>query len=383
MNTKAQPAFAHLGRPSQIPEAPDAKTLDRAPNPQADTDYIARFTAPEFTSICPVTGQPDFAHLVIDYAPDKWLVESKSLKLYLASFRNHGAFQEDCTVRIGKDLVGCIKPRWLRIGGYWFPRGGYADRRVLAKRQAAERRLAARSGRRPLSRAWLIQGSRARNKGDLRRVRLRPDVKFVSGPERRTANKSSFASCLDRYRGRKPGRRTNFRSAAITRANDRPALPALSGMSDAQRKHINDTMAVGSLSLALSQIALPKADNALLKQFIEFEIAEQETVADILKTLQTNGAPTGSIQAPTDAELMQNLDDTGKASVERLRTSRAGSEFDHAYIQYEVEGHRKLLDIQEVYLKVHDNLDQTNIAKLARGMIKEHLTLLTGVQKVG
>ena len=134
---------------------------------------------------------------------------------------------------------------------------------------------------------------------------------------------------------------------------------------------------------SLSRIALPKANNALLKQFIEFEIAEQETVADILKTLQTNGAPTGSIQAPTDAELMQNLDDTGKASVERLRTSRVGSEFDHAYIQYEVEGHRKLLDIQEVYLKVHDNLDQTNIAKLARGMIKEHLTLLTGVQKVG
>ncbi len=98
-----------------------------------------------------------------------------------------------------------------------------------------------------------------------------------------------------------------------------PPSPALSGMSDAQRKHINDTMAVGSLSLVLSRIALPKANNALLKQFIEFEIAEQETVADILKTLQTNGAPTGSIQAPTDAELMQNLDDTGKASVEKLR----------------------------------------------------------------
>jgi 7-cyano-7-deazaguanine reductase len=124
MSRKAQPAFAHLGRPSQIPAAPDAKTLDRAPNPQADTDYITRFTAPEFTSICPVTGQPDFAHLVIDYAPDKWILESKSLKLYLWSFRNHGAFHEDCTVRIGKDLVGLLNPRWLRIGGYWFPRGG-------------------------------------------------------------------------------------------------------------------------------------------------------------------------------------------------------------------------------------------------------------------
>ena len=124
MNKQTQPAFAHLGRPSKIPEAPDAKTLDRAPNPQADTDYIARFTIVEFTSICPVTGQPDFAHLVIDYAPDKWLVESKSLKLYLWSFRNHGAFHEDCTVTIGKKLVTLLKPKWLRIGGYFHPRGG-------------------------------------------------------------------------------------------------------------------------------------------------------------------------------------------------------------------------------------------------------------------
>lgn len=120
----AAPAFTHLGKPSRIPDAPDAGTLDRAPNPHADVDYVARFAAPEFTSLCPMTGQPDFAHLVVDYAPDKWILESKSLKLYLASFRNHGAFHEDCTVRIGKDIVGLIKPRWLRIGGYWFPRGG-------------------------------------------------------------------------------------------------------------------------------------------------------------------------------------------------------------------------------------------------------------------
>jgi len=124
MTRKAQPRFAHLGRPSQIPDAPDARTLDRAPNPQAGADYIARFTAPEFTSICPVTGQPDFAHLVIDYAPDKWIVEAKSLKLYLFSFRNHGAFHEDCTVAIGKKMIARLKPKWLRIGGYFHPRGG-------------------------------------------------------------------------------------------------------------------------------------------------------------------------------------------------------------------------------------------------------------------
>ena len=90
----------------------------------ADTNYLARFTAPEFTSLCPITGQPDFAHLVIDYVPGRFLVESKSLKLYLTSFRNHGAFHEDCTVAIGKKLVALLKPKWLRIGGYWYPRGG-------------------------------------------------------------------------------------------------------------------------------------------------------------------------------------------------------------------------------------------------------------------
>jgi 7-cyano-7-deazaguanine reductase len=114
----------HLGRPSTIPASPDEAQLDRVPNPHPDADYVARFTAPEFTSLCPVTGQPDFAILVIDYVPDHWLVESKSLKLFLASFRNHGAFHEDCTVAIGKRLVALLEPRYLRIGGYWYPRGG-------------------------------------------------------------------------------------------------------------------------------------------------------------------------------------------------------------------------------------------------------------------
>ncbi len=113
-----------LGRHVPPPASPAEARLERVPNPHPDTSYLARFTAPEFTSLCPVTDQPDFALLVIDYLPGDWLVESKSLKLYLGSFRNHGAFHEDCTVRIGKDLVALLAPRWLRIGGYWYPRGG-------------------------------------------------------------------------------------------------------------------------------------------------------------------------------------------------------------------------------------------------------------------
>jgi len=113
-----------LGASSAIPASPEEAKLERVPNPHADTLYLARFTAPEFTSLCPVTGQPDFAHIVIDYAPGEWLVESKSLKLYLTSFRNHGAFHEDCTVAIGKRLADLLAPQWLRIYGYWYPRGG-------------------------------------------------------------------------------------------------------------------------------------------------------------------------------------------------------------------------------------------------------------------
>ncbi len=119
-----KPDVTQLGKQVGIPESPEKAELERVANPQADTDYVARFTAPEFTSLCPVTGQPDFAHLVIDYVPAKWLLESKSLKLYLASFRNHGAFHEDCTVAIGKRIAALIKPKYLRIGGYWYPRGG-------------------------------------------------------------------------------------------------------------------------------------------------------------------------------------------------------------------------------------------------------------------
>ena len=114
----------HLGQPGPLPTSPDEAVLDYVANPRADTRYLVRFTQPEFTSLCPVTAQPDFAHLVIDYVPDATIVESKSLKLFLGSFRNHCAFHEDCTVGIGQRLADEMRPIWLRIGGYWYPRGG-------------------------------------------------------------------------------------------------------------------------------------------------------------------------------------------------------------------------------------------------------------------
>jgi len=117
-------SLTQLGRDVRGFSSPEQAVLETVPNPRAGELFLARFTVPEFTSLCPVTGQPDFARLVIDYVPAERLVESKSLKLYLASFRNHGAFHEDCTVGIGKRLVAAAKPRWLRIGGYWYPRGG-------------------------------------------------------------------------------------------------------------------------------------------------------------------------------------------------------------------------------------------------------------------
>ena len=113
-----------LGQNTAQPQSPDQAVLERVPNPHPDLRYCVRFVAPEFTSLGPLTGQPDFAHLVIDYVPRDFLVESKSLKLFLTSFRNHGSFHESCTVGIAKRLVTLLGPEWLRIGGYWYPRGG-------------------------------------------------------------------------------------------------------------------------------------------------------------------------------------------------------------------------------------------------------------------
>ena len=120
----ARKGLTQLGRQVPIPQSPDEARLESVANPHPDSDYVVRFTAPEFTTLCPITGQPDFAHFVIDYCPVKALIESKSLKLFLASFRNHAAFHEDCTLAIGKRIVVAVKPKFLRIAGYWYPRGG-------------------------------------------------------------------------------------------------------------------------------------------------------------------------------------------------------------------------------------------------------------------
>ena len=114
----------NLGKDSLIPLEPDDNILEKVNNPKIGVMYSVRFICPEFTSLCPVTGQPDFGHLIIDYVPNKYLVESKSLKLYLLSFRNHGAFHEDCSITIAQEIVSLLKPKWLRIGAYWYPRGG-------------------------------------------------------------------------------------------------------------------------------------------------------------------------------------------------------------------------------------------------------------------
>ncbi len=124
MPVRSSHHLTQLGRKTGIPSSPDEAALERVPKPHPTHNYLVRLTCPEFTSLCPVTGQPDFAHMVIDYVPGQWLVESKSLKLFLQSFRNHGAFHEDCTVMIGDRLIAALAPTWIRVSGYWYPRGG-------------------------------------------------------------------------------------------------------------------------------------------------------------------------------------------------------------------------------------------------------------------
>lgn len=165
-------------------------------------------------------------------------------------------------------------------------------------------------------------------------------------------------------------------------ASDQQNNQQQSNASEGRQKHIKDTLTVGSLSLMLSRIARQKLTYAPLKQFADFEIAEQQTAADVLKAIQTNAAPNGSIPSPSDNEVMQNLDEAGKKAVQKLRDANAGKEFDMEYIRQEIDGHQKLLQIQEAYLKAPDALDDTNFAKMAQTIIHEHLTLLGAMKKL-
>ena len=124
MTNNPYSGLTQLGHETRLPMSPDLAVLEKVANPAPGRNYVVRFTCPEFTSLCPLTGAPDFAHLVIDYIPAGWIVESKSLKLYFGSFRNHGAFHEACTMQIAERLATELAPVWLRIGGYWYPRGG-------------------------------------------------------------------------------------------------------------------------------------------------------------------------------------------------------------------------------------------------------------------
>ena len=124
MTTENYTGLTQLGKTTSMPKSPDEAILERVPKPFSQYDYLVRMPCPEFTSICPVTGQPDFAHIVLDYVPNEWLVESKSLKLFYQSFRNHGAFHETTTVHIGHRLIETLAPKWIRVSGYWYPRGG-------------------------------------------------------------------------------------------------------------------------------------------------------------------------------------------------------------------------------------------------------------------
>jgi 7-cyano-7-deazaguanine reductase len=122
--TDTKDSLTQLGAPTPIPASPEDAVLETFANPHAGTDFLVRLECPEFTCLCPITGQPDFARFVIDYVPAASCVESKSLKLFMASWRNTGAFHEATTVTIAKRLIEAMAPNWLRISGFWFPRGG-------------------------------------------------------------------------------------------------------------------------------------------------------------------------------------------------------------------------------------------------------------------
>ncbi len=117
-----------------MPSQP-SKSLERFPNPHPERDYVVHMDMPEFTCLCPLTGQPDFAHFMLDFIPDEHNVELKSLKLYLWSFRDEGAFHEAMSNRIADDIIQLIQPRYLRLLGRWYVRGGISTDLLIEHRQ--------------------------------------------------------------------------------------------------------------------------------------------------------------------------------------------------------------------------------------------------------
>lgn len=154
---------------------------------------------------------------------------------------------------------------------------------------------------------------------------------------------------------------------------------AQSAAGTAEATHTKDTQATGSLALISSRLAVKNASDSYVREFANLEVAEQETIADVLKTMSTNAQPTGTVKAPTDDEAAAHLDAAGKAAIEKLKSVK-GAAFDRAYVQAQIEGHQKLLGIQESYLANGKNREQVGYAKLARGVIKEHLVLLGKIQ---
>ena len=131
----------------------DPGVLEIFTNMHQDNDYFVKFNCPEFTALCPITGQPDYATITISYVPDVKMVESKSLKLYLFSFRNHGDFHENCVNTIMKDLIELMDPKYIEVWGRFLPRGGLlCDRGAADQPAVRERTVAHRGGRRPAER---------------------------------------------------------------------------------------------------------------------------------------------------------------------------------------------------------------------------------------
>ena len=146
-------------------------------------------------------------------------------------------------------------------------------------------------------------------------------------------------------------------------------------------QYVRETSAIGSLSLAVSRLAQEKAQTDDLKEFAQLEAAEQETLADVLKSLGNPGPIDGTVKPPSDAEVEQHLDRRGREKLEKMRAAPAGTEFDREYLAAQATGHLELLRIQETYLNSgRNNRDFINVAKLARSMIKEHLQLLADIE---